>query len=378
MGDHLGQQRVESRAGAIAGVAEAVGAHAGTGRRFVGGESPAGRADRAVLAEGLHVDARLDGVPPGPGDLRIVEAEFSQRRTLCKAKLCLDDVDAGDFLRHGVLDLQPRIGLDEHERPDAFLARNVHQELEGAEVGVAFVLREPNRGVDDRASQVVVEARRRGDFDYLLVAALDAALTLTQVSDLAVLVAEDLNLDMAGPGQELLDIDICHAERGARLRLAALVRGFEVGGVFDDARAPTAASRHRLDDHRAPVQRGQEVPGFIQRNRMIEAFQHRHARRHRRCPGPALVAEEFEMLGLRAHEFDSRIRATLGEARPFRQESVTRVNRTATRVLRGLHDGFFVQVRRRTDTVERAGFVGRSNVQAGRIVLGMHGDRAQA
>ena len=66
-------------------------------------------------------------------------------------------------------------------------------------------------------------ARRRRDLDDLLEAALDAAFALAQMRDGAGAVAEDLHLDVAGAGQELLDVDVAAAERGLGLGPAALV-----------------------------------------------------------------------------------------------------------------------------------------------------------
>ncbi len=65
--DDLGQQRVEVRAGAVAGVAERVGAVAGARRHLEGGEHAAGRVGAALGRHRLHVHARLDGDPRGAG-----------------------------------------------------------------------------------------------------------------------------------------------------------------------------------------------------------------------------------------------------------------------------------------------------------------------
>ena len=60
--DHLGQQRVEAGAGAVAGVAEGVDAHARARRRLEAGEHAAGRAGRCRRRHGLDVHAHLDRV----------------------------------------------------------------------------------------------------------------------------------------------------------------------------------------------------------------------------------------------------------------------------------------------------------------------------
>ncbi len=48
----------------------------------------------------------------------------------------LHEIDAEHLLGHGVLDLQPRIGLDEGERGIAARGVAIDQEFEGAEIVV--------------------------------------------------------------------------------------------------------------------------------------------------------------------------------------------------------------------------------------------------
>ena len=62
VGDHLGEQRVERAAGAIAGIAKAVGPHARPARRLIDGQRAAAGPHRAVGADRFHVDASLDRV----------------------------------------------------------------------------------------------------------------------------------------------------------------------------------------------------------------------------------------------------------------------------------------------------------------------------
>ena len=114
-----------------------------------------------------------------------------------------------------MLDLDARIDLDEVERAGV----GIHQELDRA--GAAVV-----RGVGDRdgvAAELlplrVVEVGRRRALDHLLVAALHRAVALEQVDDVAVAVAEDLHLDVAGALDQLFEIDLVVAEGGLGLAL---------------------------------------------------------------------------------------------------------------------------------------------------------------
>src|SRR5204863_1406069 len=97
----------------------------------------------------------------------------------------------------------------------------IDQEFERAEIGVPDVFREPHRGVDDLATKPLVQGRGGSDFDRLLESALDAALPLAQMRDVAAMVTEDLHLDVTGAGEEFFDVELGKAERGGGLGLTA-------------------------------------------------------------------------------------------------------------------------------------------------------------
>ena len=98
-------------------------------------------------------------------------------------------------------------------------AVGAEQELEGAGVLVAD---RPARTLGRRLhllARLGVERRRRRLLDQLLVAPLDRALALAEREHAAVLVAEHLDLDVAGRHERLLEVERAVAER--RLRLGA-------------------------------------------------------------------------------------------------------------------------------------------------------------
>ena len=67
-----------------------------------------------------------------------------------------------------------------------------------------------------RALRLAQEHRRRA-LDHLLVAPLRGAVALEQVHERAVLVAEDLHLDVARAAHQLLQVHLVVAEGGLRL-----------------------------------------------------------------------------------------------------------------------------------------------------------------
>src|SRR5262249_6816714 len=152
------------------------------------------------------------------------------------------EVEAGHELGHGVLDLEPRIHLEEVE-----VLLRIDDELDGARGLVADGGRKRYRLPSHGSARLVVEEGARRFLDDLLVPALDRAFALAQVDDVAVPVGEDLDLDMPRVFDELLDEYAVVGEarpRLARRRAEALAHLAVVAG---DAHALAAAASRRLD-----------------------------------------------------------------------------------------------------------------------------------
>ncbi len=96
----------------------------------------------------------------------------------------LDEVDAGDELGDGMLDLEARVHLQEVE---ALVLPC--DELDGAGGVVVHGLGQRDGLLAHLAAGGLVEQRRRRLLDDLLVAALDRAFALAEIDDVAVLVA---------------------------------------------------------------------------------------------------------------------------------------------------------------------------------------------
>src|SRR5262249_36573431 len=110
------------------------------------------------------------------------------------------------------------------------------------------------RGVDHRASELAPhllgDGHRRRFLEQLLVTALDRALALAEVDDGAVVVAEDLELDVPRVLDVFLEIDIADADRRFGLTLCRLERLAQLARRADDAHAASAAAGDSLDDDR--------------------------------------------------------------------------------------------------------------------------------
>ena len=212
--------------------------------------SPSGRPGRPGLAEpgdpagrGAEVVVGVLGVDPA---LDRVAADrdvlLGEREGLAGGDpdLLLDQVDPRDHLGDGVLDLDPGVDLDEVE-----IVVGVDEELAGAGVDVAGLSGQPDGGLAQPRADLQREGRGGRLLDELLMAALERAIAVPAVDECAVLVGEDLDLDVARPIDELLEVDAGVLERGLGLVAGGLEGGGEVGLVAADCASPCRRRRRR-------------------------------------------------------------------------------------------------------------------------------------
>src|SRR5688572_27099762 len=112
-----------------------------------------------------------------------------------------------------MLDLHARVHLDEVELTVLI------EELERARAAIADVAAGGDAAVTDHLALLGVDARRWRFLDHLLVAPLQRTVALAEVDDVAVMVREHLDLDVARFLEELLHVDLAVAECRQRLRL---------------------------------------------------------------------------------------------------------------------------------------------------------------
>ena len=133
---------------------------------------------------------QLDGEAPGWRWFDEVQRlQGSARR---EAELDLDEIDAHDFFRHGVFDLESRIGLHEEE-----LVACAQQELEGADARIFGGSGQRDRGFDELFAKRRVERRRGRDLDELLVPPLQGALAIPEMARPPLCIGDDLDFDMS-------------------------------------------------------------------------------------------------------------------------------------------------------------------------------------
>ena len=177
------------------------------------------------------------------------------------------------------------------------------------------------------------------------MAALDRAVALAEVDDVAVRVGEHLHLDVPRILEVALDVDAAVREVLLALALRRLERPLGLARLGDELHALAAAARGRLDDQRiadllaeraAPPRRvstGSVVPGMIGTP----------ASPHRR-PRPRLRAHQLDRLARRADPDEPGVLDRPREAGVLGEEAVAGMDRLGARALRGLDDALADEV----------------------------------
>ena len=186
-------------------------------RRRRGCPSAGGGARSGPPAGGRSSDPPRRAAPRRRG-LRTLVTVCCERLAGGDPELLADDVDAGDELGHRVLDLDAAVQLEEVE------VAPVEHELDGAGAAVADRAAERDRGLAHPRSKLAVERGGGRLLEHLLVAALDRALALAEGDDLAVLVGEQLDLDVARALDEALVVDACRRRKRPSPRAGRLPR----------------------------------------------------------------------------------------------------------------------------------------------------------
>ena len=211
-------------------------------------------------------------------------------------------------------------------------------------------------------------------FDQLLVAALDGALAFAEAHDIAVLVSEHLELNVAGALDELLHVEVAVAESVGGLGGGLLIQGGQIVGAAADAHAATAAAGDGFEDDGIA-----DGPGPLERLALalddaVGAGEDGHLGFLHRLPGGGFLAHEPCDLGRRPDELDIGGAADFGEVGVFAEQAVARVNGIDVGDLSGGDHGGDVEIAfGGARGADADGLVGEANVE--RVAVGLAVDR---
>ena len=225
----------------------------------------------------------------------------------------------------------------------------------------------------------LVQVRRRGDLDDLLVPALDRAVALEEVDHLALGVGQHLHLDVTGAQDGALDEHAGVAERPLCLAHGGGEGLRETVALVDPAHPAPAPTGDGLDEHGEAhlVRGGEQGVGVVGG---VGGLQHGQPRPLGGGDGGDLVAGHLQHLGRRTHERDARLGAGRGQLGVLGQEAVAGVDGVGPALLGDPDDLGHVQVRahRRATLTDQVGLVRLDPVDAGAVLPREHRDRAGA
>ncbi|MNE52398.1 hypothetical protein D3C80_1470680 [compost metagenome] len=180
-----------------------------------------------------------------------------KRLTPCNTDLPRNQIQAGNCLRHRVLDLEACVHLHEEE-----LATCIEQELHSPCADIADSLSRTHSRLSHCATQLGRQTRCRRLFHNFLMPTLDRAITLVQIQAIAMLVGEHLNLDMARLEYVLLNQHSLITKGGQRFTLCGRQGLCEFAFLLDNLHAFATATCCGFQQNRVANTLGGSAEGF--------------------------------------------------------------------------------------------------------------------
>ena len=290
---------------------------------------------REIIRRIFGIEPRFDRMAGAANILLCQRQSFAR----CDAELPVDQVDAGDHLGHRMFDLKTRVHFHEPDIP-----AGSEQEFDRSRAGIAHGLRRGDGSRVKTGANFVAQTRRWRLFDHLLVAALGRTVALEQMDRIAVVVAEDLDFDMARVFKIFFNQQRVVAKRRQRLAPGRRQSFRKLACRPDDPHPAPAATGRRFDHHRIAGRDGRRRQRGIGLVGIRAAGQHRHPCRRHNALGLGLRAHGPDRRRRRADKHDTGRRARLCEFGIFRQKPVTGMNCLRPGCLCRRNDGIDIEI----------------------------------
>ncbi|CDZ87083.1 hypothetical protein RHRU231_210009 [Rhodococcus ruber] len=382
-----GRQR-ERRLGAVVGVGDDLGDHrvveggdlgrggdpvlvADTGPHRVNVVVQRARGGKIVVRGVFRVEPDLDRVPVD-ADLALVE---SQRLAAGHPQLQGDQVQARHLLGDRMFDLQTGVHFEEVE-PAGLVVEEI---LDRAGADISELPDQRHRRRAHLLAHLGGDDGRGCFLEDLLVAALDRALTFAEMHRIAVLVTEDLDLDVPGELQIPLQED-----RGITEQVRALTAGRghrldHIVGALDQAHTLPTATGNGLDQEREADLGCGGLPcgGVVAGDDRVG--EHRHIGLAGPFLGPVLQAHFPDRVRARTDEENPGGLTGLGEVGVLGEETVAGMDGVRAGSAGGIENFLPHQIRLgATRSADRDGEVGIGHMRGPRVGIGVHRDRADS
>ena len=194
----------------------------------------------------LRGDSCLDGKPvPRNGFLsRDADHRIMQGVVFGNQNLASYQIDPGDFFRDRVLDLNAGIHLNEV----GLVLVQIIEELDGSGVLIPDFLGEFDRILTHLVNELLGEPKAGGYFDDLLMSALNGTIAFVQMNDVAMSVCQNLNLNVLGLWDELLEENGRITESTIGFALGLIQKRLQLAGLLDNTHASPSTAKRSLDD----------------------------------------------------------------------------------------------------------------------------------
>ncbi len=253
-----------------------------------------------------------------------------------------------------MLDLQPCIGFNKGKCRVVTAMFSINQEFERTQAGVLHLLGESNRSATQALSERRRQPGRRSDFHQLLVAALDAALTLAKMADRTGPITKDLDLNMPCTGNELFDIHIATAKGRGCFGLTPRVGRLKIIDRLHRPHTATTATRQGFNHHGSVgTQRCQELFCLVCTRRTGRPRQNRDLAFFSQRSRLSFIAKQRQRFDLGPNKSPPSLGTAPSELRVLAQKPIAGMNRIAARLCGQRNDLLDIEIGRGTPALER-------------------------
>ena len=251
----------------------------------------------------------------------------------------------------------------------------VYQELQRAGVDIAHMLCDFHCILMEGFPDGLRHRPGGSELNDLLVSALQRAVALEQVDEVAVFVAQDLDFDVLRLHQELFHEDVVVAEGLFRLGFDKIVIDADLFHRVAAAHASSAAAGSRFQNDGETELEGQFLRLFLALQGLCGTGDRGHAALLRQMFGGELVAHHVKYRGGGADEFDAGSFAGARKVSVLAQKAVTGMDGIRVVLLRDLDDAGNVEIgtERCFVLADQIRFVSGGSETAVKVLLGVYG-----
>ena len=290
--------------------------------------------------------------------------------------LALHNIDIRNHFRYRMFYLYT--GVDFNEVEMFFIL--VYQEFYGARIHIVDMLHQFHCRIADALAQFHRQGPGRCHFNYLLVTALDRAVSFKEMHHIALFITHNLYFNVLWVHDALFYIHIFIAKSHFSFRLCPVIGFFQIFHAVHVADTPSAAAINSLDHDGEAVLFCKSLHFFKALHRTIGTGNHGDARFFCLDTGIDLITEHHEVFYLRPDENNALFFTPFSKLCIFCQESVARMDGIYSMLLADTNDIFDIEIgiNRLIPFAYQVCFISPVAMQGKNIFLGINGYSANS